>query len=484
MAQFNHASPDRKIQPRFGTTLALLGVMISGPVLAAPDSRLFEPDVFRTEAGLQRHLAGLQDPDGRDCPIPGTTLTLPMAVDLALCRNPNTRAAWASAHQQAAALGSAESQWFPNVSASGGQTHHVGSYLNANQNYTSTTENVRDAALSLSWTLYDFGGRSGRISSARSLLDAASATANNVVQQTVLSTVQAFYGDTAAEASLAAAKTTETNTARSFEIAKALHTGGVATLADVLQAETAYDQAVYARIQAESAAKTAHGLLAVTLGTTANMGLKVATDPVPAQPSALTARMADLMSEAERQRPDLAAARAQRDAAMAEVSVARAAGRPSISVGMSRTLTDPTGLPHQNYNTIGINVTVPLFSGFGTSYGVREAQATLKAREADAEATRLEVSLSVWNAYHGLDAANQQLTTTAALLKTAASNEEVALGRYQSGVASILDVLTAQSAASSARQLRINAELAWQVARAQLSLSLGRLSSAEPLKAE
>jgi hypothetical protein len=43
---------------------------------------------------------------------------------------------------------------------------------------------------------------------------------------------------------------------------------------------------------------------------------------------------------------------------------------------------------------------------------------------------------------------------------------------------------TAQNAAASARQLRINAELNWEVARAQLALALGRLTGAQPLNAD
>ena len=43
-------------------------------------------------------------------------------------------------------------------------------------------------------------------------------------------------------------------------------------------------------------------------------------------------------------------------------------------------------------------------------------------------------------------------------------------------------LMTAQTAAATSRQLRINAELGWKVARANLALALGRLSSAEPVR--
>ena len=441
------------------------------------------PDPFRTESALHRDTAGLTDPSGHDCAIPGGALTFPAAVNLALCRNPQTRTSWAAAHEQAAALGSAESAWLPSLSATGQEARDYGRHADVTGNLVSSAQNTGDAAVNLTWTLFDFGARSGRIKSAHSLLDAAAATVGSVSQQLVRNVVQAYYGVIAGDADLAAAKTTEEVTAHSLEIARSLRDGGVGTLADVLQAETAHGQAVLARIQADSAAKSARGTLSVTLGLTAEEPFKLEAEPVPTEVPALTARMADLMVEAARQRPDLKAAQAQRDAAEANITVARAAGRPSISIGALHNFTSTTGIPNQNYDQVGISFTWPLFTGFNTSYGVRQAQAALQQQEANLEQVGLNVTLDVWNGYYSLDSANQQLTATAALNKTAADNLDVALGRYKAGVGTIVDVLTAQTAASTARQFRINAELGWKVARAQLALALGRLSSAEPLGA-
>ena len=150
-------------------------------------------------------------------------------------------------------------------------------------------------------------------------------------------------------------------------------------------------------------------------------------------------------------------------------------------MGGQHSYIDITDQPNQNFNQFGVTLTVPIFTGFSTVYGVRQAKEVLAQREENAEQVRLSVSQDVWSAYYGLDSANKQLVTTAALVKTADENQEVALGRYQSGVGSIIDVLTAQSAASTARQLRINAELGWKVARAQMAFALGRLVNAEPL---
>jgi outer membrane protein len=477
-------SPFPKAARRLRPGLLLLACTVAG--LAASGATAGPiADPFGTEASLPR-VGGPAGPAGRDCALPAAPLELATAVDLALCRNPATRSAWATARQQAAALGVAESQWLPTLTGTASETRIDGTAASLG-GPASPGSNARvsqrstDAALNLSWLLYDFGGRGARIDSARRLFDAAAASADSASQQVVLGAVQAYYGVVAADAALLASVSSEVAAARSLEVARGRRDAGVATRADVLQAETAHDQAILARVQAAGQLASARGTLAVTLGAPADQSLALAPAAVPTTVPALEARIADLMAEAARQRPDLAAAEAQRDSAAADVTAARATGRPSISVGAARNYVDTSGFPSQNYNSIGVSVTVPLFTGFDTTYRVRQAEAALAVRDANAEQVRLQVSLDVWSAYAALDSAGQQLRATQALLASAGENEQVALGRYQAGVGTIVDVLTAQSAAASAQQQRIAAERGWQVARAQLALALGRLSSAAPL---
>jgi outer membrane protein len=453
---------------RFGCiTWSMIALTAAYPiwVLADPQSDFFQPDIFGTDKALHKRTQGLTDPQGQHCYLSIDPMSLSDIVELALCRNPATRSAWAAARQQAAALGQAESAWLPTISGAGSESRTLGgTHVDVLGDVVPGPQDTKDLAVTLAWTLYDFGGRTGKIKNARYLLDASAATLNRIAQQVVFNTVQAFYGVVANDALLAAAKTTEDVSTHSLEIANALRNGGVATLADVLQAE-----------------KTAHGTLANVIGAPADQPLKLQAEPVPAEVPAFTAQMGDLMDEAVRQRPDLAAALAQRDAAEANITVARALGRPSISFQGGHQVSDVSGIPSQSYNTVGVYLTVPIFTGFNVGYGVRQAQAQLAGQEASADQVRLAVSLDVWTAYYALVSANQQLGATAKLTKTADSNQDVALGRYKSGVGTIIDVLTAQTAAATARQLRISAELSWKVSRAQLALALGTLTGADPL---
>jgi outer membrane protein len=469
-------SHSNKVRAPFG-----IGFVVAATFSLAAHGEIL-PDPFGTEARIQRDTPGLTDPLGHDCAVPGGNLTFAAAVNLALCRNPQTRTAWAAALQAAGVLGSAESQWLPTISATGDENRYFGQHAEVNGEIVAIPQNTTDAAVNLTWLVYDFGGRTSRIQNARSLLDAAAFTANFNVQQVMLLVVQAYYGVVADDALLESAKTTEEVTLKSLNIARALASGGAASLGDVLQAQTAYQQAVLTRVQADQTVQSARGTLATTLGVTAEEHFTLDADPVPKEPPALSARMGDLMSQAARQRPDLMAAQAQVDAAEANVTVARAEGRPVITLGAMHSYTNTSGVPNQNYNQVGLTVTVPIFTGFKVKYDVRQAQALLQTANINLDQVGLQVTLDVWNGYYALKSANEQLSITADLLKTSDNNLEVALGRYQAGLGSILDVLTAQAAAALARQLRIAAELAWQVARAQVVRAIGRLTSAEPLK--
>jgi outer membrane protein len=475
-------------------SIAFVCMAVALPSGADPLSDTFQPDVFRTGPGLRDRTRGLTDPLSLVCPLPPSAVTLAIAVDIALCRNPATRTAWANAHLAAAQLGSADSAWLPSITGSDAESRERGSHVDVLGNIVESAQNTNDAALNLSWTLYDFGARTGKIRSARYLLDAAAFTTNNAIQQTVFNVVQDFYGVVAGDANLAAAKITQDTAAQSLDIVRNLHEGGIATLADVLQAETAYDATVLASAQVGQLTEGARGTFAVVIGVPADQPLKIDAEPVPSEVPALTARLSDLMTEAARQRPDFAAARAEVDSAVANISVARAAGWPQITVGAGRdrisTSAGPlfaggpkVGVPLENYGQIGVTVTVPIFTGFGVTYGVRQAQAQLQVQQANADQVRLQVTLDVWNGYYALDAANKELAASAILLKTAQTDFEVAIGQYKAGVGIFLNLLAAQSSLAQARQSRIAAELAWEVARAQLALALGRLSGGQPLNA-
>lgn len=397
--------------------------------------------------------------------LPNAALTAQDAVDLALCRHPQTREVWASARVQAAQVGVARAAWLPGVTGSASSTR----FQNETNPFTRNS-----AALSLSWLLFDFGQRSASNESARQLLDAATATQDATVQSLFLAALQTYYAAQAGQAAVVSASEAERAARESYQAADARYNVGIATPADRLQAQTAWSQATLNRIRAEGDARNALGALANALGFAAQQPLSLAPMPEMPADAAFQRNLDGLIGEAQARRPDLKAAEAQLRAAQAGVDVARAQGRPTISLGAGPSWQESAGVVTRG-NSVGLTLNVPVFSGFDTTYRVRSAEAQADLRAAQRDRLRNQVALDVWRAYQSLTTATQSLKTTADLVASAEASERVALGRYKAGVGTVLDLLSAQSALASARLQRIQAQLDWNVFRATLAQAMGTL---------
>lgn len=392
-------------------------------------------------------------------------LTVVGAVDLALCQHPQTREQWAQARVQAAQLGIAEAAWRPRLDARA-------SWLERRSDSVDSQQRIGE--LSLTWLLYDFGLRAANEENARQLLAAALATRDATLQAVFLAAVQAYYNTQASAAALAAAQLAEKAASRSLEAAEARYRAGSATPADRLLAQTAKSQATLQRIRGEGELRTARGTLAYALGFSAAQPLSLAERAAVPPTAQFTADVERLIADAQRRRPDLQAAQAQVRAAEAAVAAARAQGRPSLSLAAGPQWQTLAGRETQG-NSLGLTLTVPIFTGYENTWRIRQAEAQRELRQAQHARQSNQVALDVWKAWHGLQTATEAWQASGDLLASAEQSARVALGRYQAGVGTVLDLLTAQAAEASARQQRIQSELDWNVQRATLAQALGRL---------
>jgi TolC family type I secretion outer membrane protein len=432
--------------------------------------------------------AGLDDPfstqgmvapspaDRQICqqPVKGRAFTLVDVVEVTLCNNPQTRAAWAAARAQAARLGASESAWLPSLSIQGSGGHSASRTAGV-----TTVSNTRNASLSASYLLYNFGGRRAGIENARQLLVAANASADATVQSLFLSAVKAYFGALSAEASVQANLASQASAKRSWLAAQAQVKAGTATPADELQARTAYAQAVFNLIQAQGIARSARGTLANVMGLRPTLAPSL--QPLREQhPNLVLEQDIDhLIDEALARRPDLAAANAQIKAAEASVTSSRASGLPSLTlngiVSHAGTMGAGSNYVHTQDEGITINLTFPLFTGFDTTYKVLAAQAQVENSAETRRQLANQVTLEVWQAYQNLRTQGYALRSARTLLASAELSNQLNLGRYKAGVGTILEVLSSQSALASARQQHVSALYNWNIARFSLAQAIGML---------
>lgn len=404
-------------------------------------------------------------------------LSLADVVDLALGNSPLTRTSWAQARAAAAAYGSANGRFLPTITGdvAGGPARAI----SANPARLPSNRTTWVPSVALQYLLLDFGGRGGAARGAREALFAADFAHNATVQSVMLQTQQGYFAYQSARGVLLAALATVQTARENLAAADRRHEVGLATIADVLQARTALAQAELAQQGADGALQGARATLALAMGLEANRPFEVAIDTTPLPLRELGESVDSLIARAERDRPDLAAARALARQGEAQVQVARSATLPSLTMGSSagRNFSNAPALEGQTY-ALSFGVQIPIFSGLARQYDVVVARENAAAALARAEQARLQAAAQVFTSYHALRTAAQRVTTSANLLASATQSEQVARARYAEGVGSMLDVLTAQGALADARAQSVTARWTWYSVLAQLARDAGALTPA------
>src|SRR6266404_3492323 len=347
-------------------------------------------------------------------------LKLTDVIDIALRNNTATSAAWADARAAAATYGAAKGQYYPTIALNGTATTIRRTVPAAGQQ--ALKQQFYGPALTLSWLLLDFGGRSGSVGQARAALLAADWTHNATLQSVVLAVEQAYFLYLGTKALVDAQQTTLTEAQTNLGAAEQRHRVGLATIADVLQARTALSQALLALQATQGALQTTRGALALSMGLPANIpyDLEVVRDTT--LPLGVIEGVDTLITQALRQRPDLAAQRAQAEQASARVSVARSQALPTLALGGTAGETyfinPPAGsaTSGNSYNAT-LTLSFPLFSGGTQIYNVKAASAAADAAARRAVGFEQQVVYEVFNAYYGLRTATQQVSAGPDLLR-------------------------------------------------------------------
>ena len=399
-------------------------------------------------------------------------------VDIALRNSPETRAAWAEARAAAAEFKSRQGAYYPSLDLNTHLTYGKGSAVGGRLSYEQTTYGPY---AELNYLLFNFGARKASVEEGRQALLAANWMHNSAILDTVLGVERAYYEylyNLALEQSQEAAlKETQT----SLDAAGERHKAGVATIADVLQAKTAYSQALLTMETVRGRVYVTRGSLATAMGLPASTVFEVEPLPETLPLISVSEKVEEHLEEARQKRPDLAAARSEALQARANLTAVRRDLFPSLSAAGSagRDYYEQRG-GHSDEYLASVTMDFPLFRGFSRLYDIHRAEAQSEAAGARLSILEQNAALQVWMSYYSFKTAEQQLTASDDLLESAQQSYEVALGSYKAGVGSILDLLSAQSVLARARAQHVEARAFWLISIAQLAHDTGNLWLQEP----
>lgn len=392
---------------------------------------------------------------------------------LALQNNPQTRIAWASLQAQAAGVGMAESAWLPkinlNLSAQQAQSTSSAGYRIPRQRTISPN-------LSLSWLVWDFGQRDATIHAAQAALIATRFTNDQTIQQVLAGVATAYYQSLADRVLVDVDRQALTTAQSALDAAEARHRAGQATISDVYQAKSAL-------AKAQGSLDTAIQTRLQNMGTLANsIGLPVTTEihlaplNTMATPK-LNVAVHDLLEQAIRLNPNLQNSQALVAEARANLDHAQRAWLPTISLGANEGMRIQQGLGQTQTNSIGLTLSVPLFTGFNQQYQTAQARAKLIQSEASRDNTYQTTELDVWQAYYAYQGAEVALPSARAQEENAAQALKALEAQYRVGYATIQDLLTAQSTLTSAQLTVAQNALNAYTALAKLGSAIGLLGT-------
>jgi len=449
---------------------AMLAGCVSAPTPSRDDTPWTPPrDARKSDDAWQALRA--------DVPDLSKPLALSDLADIALANNPATRQRWHQARAAADQVRQVEGLFMPEVTASASGLRQG---VDANTNHFDSGFLKYGPSLQVNYLVINFGGgRRAAVEQALQTVYAADYAFNRSIQDVLYAVATAYYAVVSSRSAVEAAEANVKDAQTALEAAKTGKSAGTGTELDVLQAQTAFDQARYVLANAQGQTQIANGNLCMAVGLPADTALQLAMPAADLPPPLAEQDLRRLIDEALQRRPDIAALRSQLAASRAAIRVATAAYWPSLYVNgsLSRDYYDTiTGQPLQDNDWaygIGVNLQWTLFNGFQTTSARQIAVEQADAAAAQLRQAELATSADIWERYQTYRTALQKNEFSAAFLKSASASQALALDSYKAGLSGILELLTAETQLAQARSQRVAARQEVSAALAGLAYATG-----------
>jgi outer membrane protein TolC len=473
--------------PAFGQAGAsskeLASTMASGSprIEALDESRLSTAPVqssqFLQDAGERQAAPGAP----QSGPV---TLTLKDALELAQKNDPQFLAALNDAAVAAEDVRQARASRYPSVS---GRSEYLGTEGNGKLSESRFVTNdgvhvYRDwAVLHQDFTAGLFKGTGlDRTASAEALARAKAEVARRGLVPTV---TKAYYSLLISQRKYSSAQQAVDQAQRALTISQDLARGGEVAHSDVVKSQLQLNTQQQALRESMLAIESARLDLSVLLYRDFNQNFSVVDDLelAPALPP-----LADVQTLAERENPSLRMAMETLRAANLDISIARQAYLPTLSVDLDYGIEANAFALHSTVAAAPREGPLPNLGYFVTAslnipvwdWGVRRSkvrQAELKQEQANVElsAAQRQLVRSLQGFYGEARTAREQMDLQRSAVDLASESLRLTVLRYQAGESTILELVDAQSAVTQARNAYDEGVLRYRVALSNLQTLTG-----------
>jgi outer membrane protein len=406
-----------------------------------------------------------------------TPLTLQQAESFALTHAPALAASQLRAEAETQRVYEARSQFFPQVQADAVavKARDDNSRLDAVAGINDPNIFTRqsDGGL-ISQLITDFGRTYYLTTSARSSALSAADRTEQVRENLLFRIDQSYFAAQGAQALLQVANQTVSTDQVLLDRVKALAGANLRSSLDVSFQQVSLAQARLLQLQSQARLQQAFAELSAALGLRSKADFTLAPlalDPLPPD------NVGPLIAQAWSNRPDLLAARADRDSAYRFAKAETAAHFPVITAqgGAGVNPASVNGALPPDYAAIGVNVSVPVFTGGLLTARSREAALRAQAAAQDLADLETEAARDVYNAWIDARTSYQAIAVSQELVDSAQQAFQLAQSRYKVGASSIVELSQADLQQIQAQITAATARFDYQVRRRALDFQMGSL---------
>ncbi len=297
---------------------------------------------------------------------------------------------------------------------------------------------------------------------------AAEARVRDAVRVSRIAALRAFFAVLVAERVEETFRAAlERDAARLREV-RARQAVGVVRRTEVLFIETERARARANLDRAREEGAGARVRLGLVIGRPVPGALVVPTERLPGTPS-----LERLIAEAHERRQDIAATRQEAEFRRRAVAAAYAAYLPTVGFAGNLYAHREGSLEDVDWD-LSIEVEAPIFEGLETTTRVRDAQAIYRQAKLVHEELGRAVADEVADTFHGLRATRTALGSLETALEAAEENYRLLEAEYRLGLASNLELVTAEEQLRRARLELEIARLSERLTSIELELAIGR----------
>jgi len=320
----------------------------------------------------------------------------------------------------------------------------------------------------------DFGRTRNTVAGARFHAQAQDQISMATANQIKLAVDREFYAALGAASVLKVAQQTVESRQLLADQVSALAQNKLKSSLDVAFASTNLEEARLLLLDAENQYNTALASLAEILGYAEPQNVELTDEAQSISPP--LPDVALLVQMAYAQRPEVKAQDLQFQAAERLQAAAWEQSLPSIRA-MGAVGQAPVRDDHITpwYGAVGVNVEIPIFTGFRISAQTHEAQLQTEAERERLTGLRNAISRDVRASWLAANTAFRRLSVTAVLLQQTKLGLDLAQTRYKLGLGSIVEVSQAQLAETEAEIASARARYDYQLAQAVIRFETGSM---------